>query len=718
MTAVPTRPHATLTAPDVAAPAPAPAPKNHRPPRAAAPPRGFRPDIEGLRAVAVVLVVLYHADLGFPGGYVGVDVFFVVSGFLITRQLVQKVGRHGARALPTFYAHRVRRLLPAAVVVVAATVLAARIWAPALSVRDIALDALHTTFYGLNYRLAAVGTDYQHLGAAASPLQHFWSLGVEEQFYLVWPLLVVAILAVPRVAQSLLTLTVVAVVICSAYWSVTVTTQSAPWAYFSLHTRAWELGLGALVALGAARLAATPARLRGLAAAVGLVAIVAAAVVYDDTTPFPGTAAWVPVGGAALVVAAGCGTSVGVERVLGGPLMQCLGRASYSWYVWHWPMLVIAPMAVGHQLGWFERSAVVWLSLVAAMLSFFLVEEPARRAHLPDLRWLGAALGLSGAVAATAAVVIAFPPSLTGSGQAVTAARSEAASTTVPAPMQAALERGVEATAVPSNLTPGLDDAADSIPPTRDTGCHAEFTQVDQPACEFGARDGRRTAVLFGDSHMEQWLPAFDEAGRADAWRVVSWTKSACPVADIDIYNDVLRRTYTECAQWREATLDRIERLDPDVVIVSQAETVIPGSVSPEEYAGALASTLGDLRSRVRGEVRFLHDIPIPGDDSPACVAAHLDDIGSCVYDAEGAYSYPDRHAAIAPALSAAGVDVVATQPWFCTDEGCPPIVDNLLVYRDDSHMTVPYSRWLLPLSRSLLREPRAERAGAPAGRG
>ncbi len=275
--------------------------------------RDFRPDIEGLRAIAVVAVVVYHAGLALPGGYVGVDVFLVISGFLITRQLLKTVGRGGLRALPTFYGHRVRRLLPAAVVVVLATTVAFRFVGPPLKVREVATDAVFTAFSGLNYRLAWVGTDYQHMGAAASPLQHFGrsrsrssstSSGRSSSRSSRWPPAAGTCGSSSACSSSPSWR-------ASGWASATLTPTNAPWAYFSLHTRAWELGVGALLALAAPRLVALPRRLAGLAAWLGLAAIALAAVRFTDATPFPGTAAWLPVGGAALVVAAGCGPRVG-----------------------------------------------------------------------------------------------------------------------------------------------------------------------------------------------------------------------------------------------------------------------------------------------------------------------------------------------------------------------------------------------------------------------
>ncbi|MFY0406572.1 acyltransferase family protein [Solicola sp. PLA-1-18] len=667
-------------------------------------PRGFRPDIEGLRAIAVLAVVVYHAGLGLPGGYVGVDVFFVISGFLITRQLTRSVGERGFRAIPTFYAHRVRRLLPAAVAVVLATVAAARVWAPPLQVRGIAMDGLFTTFYGLNYRLAVQGTDYQHLGVDASPLQHFWSLAVEEQFYVVWPLTIALVVVLGRrLAPGLLVAVTVAAVAVSSWFSVTVTQTSAPWAYFSLHTRAWELGLGELVALTAGLWATLPRRLAGLLAWVGLAAVVASAVLYTDATPFPGHAAWLPVGGAALVVAAGCGGRVGAERVLGEPLMQCLGRISYSWYLWHWPMLVLAPHVVGHDLSVLERGVVVWTSLVVALLSFFLVEEPARRAVMPDVRWAGFAVGMAAAVTAVVVLVVAvLPVALTGRG-ADSRLTALGGSDTGTSALTTALAAGLDTREAPANLTPRPDVAAQSLPPTSRNGCHAGFTSTERPACEYGDTTSARTVVLFGDSHAEQWLPALDVLGRQNGFKVVSWTKSACPVADLTVRDPALNRDYTECDTWRAETVAAIAAMQPRRVVVSQSENVASSSVSPKAFAAATVRTLDALRERSGARVEYVQDIPIPGSDLPGCVAANLDDVRACSFDRDDAYAYPARHAALLDAVPAAVESAADPADWFCTDDACPAVVGNVLVFRNDSHMTVPYSRWLAPQLQGLV---------------
>jgi peptidoglycan/LPS O-acetylase OafA/YrhL len=666
--------------------------------------RRFRPDIEGIRAFAVLSVVLYHAGLGVRAGFVGVDVFFVISGFLITRQLVDSVAKRGVRSMPTFYTRRIRRLLPAGAVVVISTVLVARLFAPALQVRSIALDGIFTTFYGLNYRLAITGTQYLHQTDAVSPLQHFWSLGVEEQFYVFWPVLIVLVAWIGRrFRTALLALLLVATVVVSFHYSMTVTRSSAPWAYFSLHTRAWEMALGALVAVGAQQLARLPRLIGEVGAVIGLVVIVSSAFVYSDATPYPGSAAALPVAGAALLIASGCGPRRRTERILGEPMLQCIGRVSYSWYLWHWPMLVLAPMVIGHPLDLVQRLIVVWLSLATAVLTFFVIEDPARALRLTNLRWFAGGLAISGAVAAAGALVLTHLPPLVGTGAAVTIVQADTASPQVRQQMQAAVAAGVQTTNVPSNLAPQPAAAANDTPESSKDGCHADFLSTQQGDCVFGDPRGMHTAVIFGDSHAEQWLPAFDNAGRKAGWRIVNWTKAACPPAQISVFAASLNRDYSECDSWRTATMARIAALKPDLIVVSESENVVPSKVPPAEFATDTVTTLQKFQATSKAKVVFLSDIPVPNYDMPGCVAQHLDNAKACNFAVKNAYIYPERHKEMAPAIQRAGFAVVDPLSWLCTSSTCPAVVGNYLVYRNTTHMSASFATWLTPMVAPLL---------------
>jgi peptidoglycan/LPS O-acetylase OafA/YrhL len=325
-----------------------------------------RRDIEGLRAVAVLLVVLYHCGVRFlGGGYVGVDVFFVISGYLITGLLLREAAATGRISILGFYARRIRRLLPAALLVTAATVVAAYRWLPPLRAPQVALDGLFTTLYGLNYRLAGVGIDYLQADAAPSPLQHFWSLAVEEQFYLLWPVL---LLLGWRWKRSVL----VGVVVVSLGTSLWQTAANPTWAYFGLHTRAWELGAGALVAV-------LGGRLPTVFAPLGVGAIVLAAVLYTDRTAFPGYAALLPVAGTVAVLLA-------PSRLLDAAPLQAVGQLSYSWYLWHWPFLAF---------GGRPRLVLAAGALGAAALTYALVENPVRELRIPARRAVAGGLAVT-----------------------------------------------------------------------------------------------------------------------------------------------------------------------------------------------------------------------------------------------------------------------------------------------------------------------------------
>jgi peptidoglycan/LPS O-acetylase OafA/YrhL len=372
--------------------------------------QGFRPDIEGLRAVAVGLVLLFHGYGGpVTGGFVGVDVFFVISGFLITNLLLAEQVRNGRISIAGFYARRVRRILPASALVVIATLVATYLFLGFISGNQVAADAKWTAVFSANIHFALQGTDYFESQLPPSPLLHMWSLGVEEQFYVVWPGLFLLLVLIVRGTRhrNALAATLLLIIGTSIAWSVVQTTSNATWAYFSPLTRAWELALGALVAV----LAPTIGRVKAgwppqVVAFCGMVCIGLSAFVLDSTTPYPGSAVALPVVGTALVIAAGC-ADVGtlMSRVLSVRPMQWLGARSYSLYLWHWPLLLIPAQYVGGQLTRWQVTGLLLVAVVASAVTYRLVENPIRRAKLLTSR-TGLSLAL-GAVLILGTVFIA-----------------------------------------------------------------------------------------------------------------------------------------------------------------------------------------------------------------------------------------------------------------------------------------------------------------------
>ncbi len=358
-----------------------------------------------MRAVAVGLVVLYHAfRVPFTGGFVGVDVFFVISGFLITDLLLRESSRTGRISISGFYARRARRILPAATLVVLATLFATYYRLGFIAGNQIADDAKWTAVFTANFHFGLLGTDYLGSQLPPSPLQHMWSLGVEEQFYVVWPglFLGLALLARGERRRNALAVTLLGIIGASLAWSVIETRSNATWAYFSPLTRAWELALGALVAVLATVVARVqPSWLIELLGLCGITGIVGSALVLNSSTHYPGSAVAVPVISTALLIATGCANQhTLVGRALAARPMQWIGARSYSLYLWHWPFLIMAAEYWGHALSAVQNTGLLLLALTAAAITYRLIENPARHA-----RALARRTGLT--LAISAALIIA-----------------------------------------------------------------------------------------------------------------------------------------------------------------------------------------------------------------------------------------------------------------------------------------------------------------------
>ena len=344
--------------------------------------RKFRPDVEGLRAVAIVTVVLYHAAIpGFGGGYVGVDVFFVISGFVITQLLLRQVDRNGRPWFGDFYARRARRILPAAGLVVVVALLATYEWLGFIRGNEVADDARWVAVFLGNVHFAEVGTNYFQSHLPPSPLQNYWSLAVEEQFYLVYPAAIFLLALVWRsynmrrkVILFTATIVVLSLVLC-----IHATSVDGPSAYFLIWTRAWELALGGFVAAGGALWAKIKPGIAEFISWAGLAAILFATVKFSSASEYPGWLATIPVGGAALVILGGTTyRRFGAEAVLMRRLPGLIGRLSYSIYLWHWPVLIIAAQAATKPLVLWQRAFWLAVSIVAAVIAYRIVENPIR----------------------------------------------------------------------------------------------------------------------------------------------------------------------------------------------------------------------------------------------------------------------------------------------------------------------------------------------------
>ncbi|WP_245234032.1 acyltransferase family protein [Mycobacterium sp. PS03-16] len=702
-----------------------------RGPSAAARRGAFRTDIEGLRAVAVLAVVLYHAGMpGVGGGFVGVDVFFVVSGFLITGLLWREVASRGGVRLGAFYAARARRLLPAAALVLTVTAVGAALLLPPLQARSVLGDAIAGALYAGNVRFAIQGTDYLSV-TEPSPLQHYWSLGVEEQFYLVWPALIIATAWVLRrrfgapVARSPLPYAAVLAAVAAASFAVSVswTDQWPSWAFFSLPSRAWELAAGGLLALSVAWWRRLPPVAAALVGWCGLALIVVACTRIGPATPFPGTAALLPVAGTVLVIVAGCATpNLGAGRLLSKRAFRAIGRVSYSWYLWHWPVLILAPTLLGAQPGLASRLALVAISLGLAILTLHLVENPARFADAlrgSTVRSLAAG-GVATAMAVCSAIVLLalrpvpvgdapspLPAALTAPAVPTAGAPSPAGPAT-PVPVtartqvQAAVAASAEMRAVPADLSPPL--GAVPKPEVFVNGCVLSWRDVDQPDCVSGDSAAGAGVALVGDSHAAMWQPALESVAAQRGWRLTTMSKVTCPLMDLPITSPYLGRTYSECVQWRGDVLARLDAERPQRIVVDMSRRY-GADFGFATYDSAWLDGLGRLVSRLRStgaDVLVLGPVPDPQSTVPSCVSDHMDDVVACSPD-RGIALHANGIAAEAAAVHGAGGRYADLGELFCTAQRCPVIVGGLLVYRDDNHITGEYAQWLTPAMAEIL---------------
>ena len=482
--------------------------------------------------------------------------------------------------------------MPAATLVTVATLIGAYLWAPPLRLGAIARDGLAAALFGVNWRLAAQGTNYFQAAAPPSPFQHYWSLSVEEQFYLGWPLLLAAVLFAVRTRESrtkarALVATLVVVIVASLWASIQVTNVSAPYGYFGTHTRVWELAVGALIAATAESLRRLPRPLAAMTAWLGLAAIVISCVAYGANTIYPGAAAVLPVAGAALIIAAGCGAapSFGPERLLKIWPMRWTGRISYSLYLWHWPLLILMPDAVGHPLTLAQRCAAISAAVLLSVLTYVLVEQPFQRQRILVTKpRRGLALGTA-LITASVVTALVVPALLTLPG-------GVAIATTDSANVQAALTLALTQKQLPNTVVP-LTRASTDYPDTGGCELNDSADSPKLPCNSFGDPAGTTQVVLIGDSHAGMWFGAVNAIAVANHWKLAYFAKSGCPIGDYpDFVYPILKRVYTECNTWRPTVIADVVALHPALIIVgSQARPI--AAADPNGFEKSITSLAG-----------------------------------------------------------------------------------------------------------------------------
>jgi len=693
-----------------------------------------RLDIQGMRAIAVLLVVAYHVRPDWiPGGFVGVDIFFVISGYLITAGLVNEALATGRINVVKFWGRRVRRLIPASSVVLVAVVVGTVLVLPLTQWVTVFTQTAASALSVQNWALLFSSVDYLH-PTQPSPLQHFWSLSVEEQFYIAWPfvlwLLVVVAHRRRHSGRKYFAYAVGAMLVASLVFSVVYSFTNPSAAYFSTFSRAWELLIGAALAVVLPRIA-LGRRISATLLVGGLVVIAGSAFLIDDTFVFPGYIALVPTLAAAALLASGASEhSLLPARLLTLRPVTWVGDISYSLYLWHWPLIVFASAMLGVQkLPFWAVGIVVVLALSLAALSKWLIEdrfikhapalsgvvqlrlepEPAHVRRAAHRRRI-AAHPLTIGVSFLAVVALAL-----GSGvvryEAVAAEQRRAASPENypgyeiynPAFDPSGLSD------VPVTPIPLAVDLA-AIPAQFQPDCLSSAFSDDFRECSYGDEDSATTVVLAGDSHSSMFVPTFESLARQHGWKITVIAKGSCSLSTSkDIFFGDGTTSFEQCIRWNAKALQRIEEIDPSLVVVSPVNQSYPENIEPDDvagherfdrvvadgYRGALSGLLdAGLNVVAVKETPSFHDFRVPD-----CILAPGATAAECSKKmGETRENFPSRVLMAAqdePRLPVLDLDEIVCPP----DGACTPVVGNVLTLIDGNHLTEPYARsvaWLV----------------------
>ncbi|MCI2958751.1 acyltransferase [Agromyces atrinae] len=664
---------------------------------------GFRPEIQALRALAVLAVLVFHLwPLRLTGGFVGVDVFFVISGYLITSHLLAESARTGTIRLGRFWARRAKRLLPSSLLVLAVTAIAILMFVPTGRWQQFLSEVAASTLYVQNWLLASNSVDYlAATGNIPSPVQHFWTLSVEEQFYVLMPIVMFgACLIAARTrarSRSTIFIALASVTALSLAYSLWITATAAPLSYFSTFSRAWEFGVGALIAFAPAL---SRRLIRHVLTIVGLAGVLAAVVLFDSETPFPGALAALPVLGTALCIWGGRQTflaTVGSIRPV-----AFVGAVSYAIYLWHWPLIVLVPYVTGHELTTVEKIVILIASIVVAGASTRFVEDPVRF----DRRLLGGdrrprTVALWSVVGMAVVLSLAVPPMIISSSQAAAvSAENERLQEGAECLGAAVAVTGCEVDAGLQDVL--LPNATDLL--TDDVNrseCWSTRGDGTLRVCALGPTTGYEKHILaVGDSHNNTLLEAYEMIAEDLNWRIDVAGRIGCYWTDAELVFSTDELT-AECAQWRGEVRQHIAASpDLDAVLVTNARRTPDGEVRPESGESVEQATVEGLVSAWSSlpadvPVLGLVDNPLMSREVIACVEREgLAAADACAVPRAEALPGDSMQRAVESFGNARLIDLTDIH---CEPDVCRPVIGNVIVYRDPGHVTATYAATLAP---------------------
>lgn len=624
-----------------------------------APTAFFRPDIEGLRAIAVLLVIAAHYAIpGFSGGFIGVDIFFVISGYLITGILVREHQATGHIALMQFYANRLRRLLPALATMLGISALL--IWL-LLPVSEHPVQSQAGAMAGMwvsNFFFAFSDVDYFAAETSRNVFLHTWSLGVEEQFYLLWPLLILLMGPLVRNKPKRLAWFWLVVAMLSLLACLWLVQSHAMLAFYLMPTRAWQFAAGALAWLLAQNIRPSLAQAKS-ASWLGLALLVFSLAVISATSLYPSGWALLPTAASMALLWAGSASHPppAMAPLCSAP-MQTIGRLSYSWYLWHWPILVVGQQILpihGH-LG--NTVLALGLSMLAAIATHHLIETPIRFGRPAQLRH-GWQIGL-----ALCLMVLLNSQMLRWHTDA-----------------RDALARSSDTL---------VARAVVDVPVIYQHGCDDWYHSDVLKPCIYGKEDAPKTALLLGDSIGAQWFPALTTMLDPEQWRIVVLTKSSCPMVDAPFFYSRIGRDYTECSTWRNRAIAWLQKNPVQRVFVGGTAS---SDFTPEQWEQGTRRILNQLAPHTEA-IYVIEANPTLAFDGPGCLRQRSAE------QCQGIPASQPRYPEVARYLQQA----IAQQPkahWLetgsfvCPDDRCQALRNingkETVIFRDSQHLTASF---------------------------
>ena len=669
----------------------------------------LRLDIQGLRAVAVISVVAFHLwPWAIPGGFVGVDVFFVISGFLITTHLMQAKPT-SVRDLLRFWGRRIRRLLPASLLVLLATLIATVVLVPDVRWAATARHVMASALYVENRQLASDSVDYLRATDPPTAVQHFWSLAVEEQFYLIWPILILLVgllaLRLRRRPRPMIVVTMAVAVAASLAYSVHLTATNPAAAYFSTPVRIWELGAGGLLAAALVTWERRPGPgwWWSLISIAGFGALILSLATFSGTTPFPGWRAALPVGGAVAVIAAGSFRERNAtSQLLAVQPLPFIGGISYSIYLWHWPIIVLLPYVSG-RLGPEDEAAIVIGTLILAVLTKRFVEDPCRR---PTAPWIGrapfrsAALGM--AVVVLAGLGVTYTVDQRVKNEDALLAAAIGAGTGNPCFGAGAMALGPKQ--CPYQGLPPVPAPAQAAQDRSDLyadHCWATEPFASTPVCTYGDPAAKYSVALVGNSHAGEWLPALQKLMAKDDFNITTYVASGCNVTTTEMIWDTPEDA-AACIAWSQRVIAQTTTGKYDLVFTAALQNHTPAAATDPQDAIALerAGHVDTLNQWVTAHVGVVvvRDPPWAPTPIPDCLATHPYEYQPAACDGKRTdWLHEDPLWEAAQSIQTQAVTAVDLTDRFCTATKCYAVAGGVTVYFDSNHMTKTYASTLAP---------------------